>query len=330
MPEAFKADSNRIIVIGGSSGAFTALRPLLSSLPADLPAAIFVVLHTGRDDNQLSADLLAAASVLPVRLAKDGGAIEAGTVTLARADHHLLLGDAHVHTKRGPRENNFRPAVDPLFRSAAVFHGPRTIGLVLSGSLDDGAAGALALERVGGTVLAQAPDTASFPSMPEAVLDLVSSARAVNLDDIPAVLSELAASPAEPVRKAPPEDIVIEMKIAGLEGASMAAEEKIGTLSPFNCPDCNGVLWEIEDKKLIRYRCHTGHAFTMRSLSESQSGAMERSLYDALRAHRGRIELIRKLITKADSDRSRQDYMARVTSLEQDAELIEQLLMRAG
>lgn len=325
MPDAGHL-SRDIIVVGGSSGAFTVLTSLLAALPDQLPAAVFIVLHSGEDGQQRSPELLAQHSTLPLKVAEDGAPICPGTVTLAPAGKHLLLGREHVHLRRGPRENNFRPAIDPLFRSAAVFHSSRTIGVVLSGLLDDGAAGSLAVHRMGGTVLVQDPADAVFADMPSACLELVPEARAVQTETLADVMAEFAGSPAGPLRP-PAEDILIEMKIAALEGASMAAEDKLGTLSPYNCPDCNGVLWEIEDGRLTRYRCHTGHAFTLRALNESQERAMERSLYDALRAHRGRISLLRKMAEEARDDSRRQWLLQRAVSLAEDAEALENLLL---
>ena len=167
------------MVVGGSAGGFQALAELLRALPEDFPAAIFVALHASPDHRGALPKGLVRASALPVRRACEAMPIEPGTVTLAPADAHLLIGAHHVHLRRGPRENGFRPAIDPLFRSAAVYRGSRALGVVLSGLLDDGAAGARALDRVGARVLVQSPDSADFDAMPRATAALVPRAEAL-------------------------------------------------------------------------------------------------------------------------------------------------------
>ena len=318
-----------LVAIGGSAGGFSALKALLRDLPGDLDAAVFVTLHFASHEVGRAVDLLAAHSALPLRTAEDGQPIRRGTVTFAPADAHLLLGEGHVHLRRGPRENGFRPAIDPMLRSAAVHGSTRTVGVVLSGLLDDGASGLAAVHRQGGAVLVQAPGDADFPDMPSAALRAVPEAEAVPLAAMAGRIAGLVGRPVPPARPAPA-DVVMELKIAGLEGASMATEERLGTLSPYNCPDCNGVLWEIEDGSVVRFRCHTGHAYTLGVLTAAQGEVLERSLYEALRAHRGHASVLRRMADGATSDGMRRRYSDRASGYEEDAALLERIILERG
>ena len=320
-----------VVVVGGSSGAFEALREFLGALPADFPASVFVVLHVPAGHECLGPRLLERYCPLPLRAARNGMPIEPGVVTFAPSDAHLLLGACHVHLRRGPRENHFRPAVDPLFRSAAVYHGSRALGVVLSGAMDDGAAGARALDRVGARVLVQSPDTAHFPDMPEAAAALVPGAEALGPAALAERLGRLVGPDPEvpvPVPVPAPFDVRLELQVSTLENATMATEHRLGSLTPFNCPDCNGVLWRIDDGGLVRFRCHTGHAYTRRTLDDVQERALERTLFDTLRAHRGRAHLLRTMAEDADDGHRRRLYTERAAGYEEDAATLERLIRR--
>lgn len=319
--------SDRIdtIVIGGSAGSFTALRTLLADLPDDLPAAVLICQHFSSVGESHAVDLLRGYSSLPVTVAEDGMSIAPGQVVFARPDLHMMIGHDHIHLRRGAHENNFRPAIDPLFRSAAVYRGPRAIGVILSGLMDDGAAGARALHRTGGHILVQSPDSAEFPDMPDAAMIAVPEAEPIPLRNLAVEIASLANAHARPAA-AVPWDIGIELKIAALEGANMANEDRLGTLSPYNCPHCNGVLWQIDDGPLTRFRCHTGHAYTMDSLSESQDRALDESLFNALRAHRGRAELIRQMAQKSTGRESRRRLEERANRYEEDFRRLQDII----
>lgn len=315
------------IVIGGSAGAFGSLKVLLKALPEDLDAAVLVCLHTGIESALRSHELLQPHSRLPLRAAQDGMSLEKGRVLFAPPDQHLLIHGDHVHLRRGPRENNFRPAIDPLFRSAAVHRSTRAAGVVLSGLLDDGAAGLAAVSETGGLCLVEDPEGADYDSMPRAARNAVPNAEAHSPGALARRLTEIAGSP---VGEAVPatEALRLELMIASLEKNSMATAEKLGELSPLNCPDCNGVLWEIKGERTRRFRCHTGHAYGEESLSAAQEEALERTLYDSLRAHRGRAELLRRMASDAGSGASGDRLSERAEGCEQDAELIEDVLTR--
>jgi len=314
-----------LVVIGGSAGSFTALKTLLADLPEDLGAAVIVCQHLSSFGESRSAELLARYATMPLVDAEEGMALEPGKIVFAVPDLHIMVGKGHIHLRRGAHENNFRPAIDPLFRSAAVYGGPRAIGVVLSGMMDDGAAGARAIDRTGGAVLVQSPDTADCDSMPWATLDAVHSAIPVPLGDLGAAIAERVGRPCGPAVDIP-WDIGIELKIAGLEGATMENEHRLGELTPYNCPHCNGVLWEIEDGPIKRYRCHTGHAYTMEALSESQEKALDESLFSALRAHRGRASLIRQMATSTRNEDNRQRLEVRAGKYEEDADNLARMI----
>ena len=314
-----------LIVLGGSAGSFGALQRILSGLPEDLPASVLVCQHAPAFGEMRALDLLGPCSTLPVRAAEDGMALRRGEVVFAVPDTHMMVGRGHVHLRRGAHENNFRPAIDPLFRSAAIYGATRTLAVVLSGMMDDGAAGARAVARTGGRVLVQAPDTADYPGMPRAALRAVPEAEAVPLERIAGRMAELAGTPCGAPGEIPWQ-IGLEVKIASLEGASMENEDRLGELSPYNCPDCNGVLWRIEDGPMRRFRCHTGHAYTETALSAAQEEALDRSLFDSLRAHKGRMHLLREMAETSTGPESRRLLERRARLVEEDADRLEKII----
>lgn len=313
------------VVIGGSAGAFTALKGILAKLPQEFPAAVLVCLHLPATQGISLASLLSEFSSLPTVEGKEGSEIQTGTVTVAVPDQHMMIGANHIHLRRGAHENNFRPAIDPLFRSAAVFRGPRAIGVVLSGLMDDGAAGARALVRTGGQIFVQSPQSAEFSDMPAATLRAVPAAVAIELECITDRLVALAGTPCAAIENVP-WDLGIELKISALEGATMANEERLGVLSPYNCPHCNGVLWEIEDGPMLRFRCHTGHGYTLEALGAAQEQAIDQRLFDTLRAHRGRAALLRKVADQSTSRPGRKSLIARAEKVEEDANRLEEII----
>ena len=315
-----------IVVVGGSAGGLSTLGGVLSRLPEDCRAAIFVVLHIPDDRPSRVAEVLQKCCAMPVRFGEDEQPIEPGTVTVAQRDAHLLLGVRHVHLRRGPRENGFRPAIDPLFRSAVVNQGGRAIGVIVSGALHDGASGARALSRVGAPILVEHPDRAEYPQLPLAVSDIVDDARCLAIADLSAALVETIGTPGRPSVDVP-EDVRLELMVSTLEKARMSTEHRLGALTPFNCPDCNGVLWEIEDGPMVRYRCHTGHAFTSDVLENVQEKEVERKLYEALRAQRERAHLLRSMAARAPDERGRSRLEGRAEGYDEDSSMIESLLL---
>jgi two-component system, chemotaxis family, protein-glutamate methylesterase/glutaminase len=269
-----------IIVIGASAGGVSALQELVKRLPGDLPAAAFVVTHLSPDTPSLLPQLLARAGALPVSAAQDGDPIRRGTVCVARPDHHLLVEEQHVRVVRGPKENRHRPAVDTLFRSAALAHGPRVVGVVLTGALSDGTSGLLAIKERGGVAIVQDPDDADFPSMPRSALHAVAVDHTLPLTEIPAVLSRLAR---EAAGDEPAGSKQMEREVAMAAGAPEDTNT-FGHPSTYGCPECGGVLWDVDDKHLIRFRCRVGHAYSAESLLSDQEEGIEEALWAALRA----------------------------------------------
>ncbi|HEX2941297.1 MAG TPA: chemotaxis protein CheB, partial [Rhodopila sp.] len=280
------------VVIGASAGGLHVLSRLLSDLPEDLPASVFAVMHMGATSHLAQA--LGRTSALPVLTAESGRAIEPGHVYVAAPGAHLLIHDSHLLLRRGPRENYARPAIDPLFRSAACRFGGAAIGVVLSGALSDGAAGLRAIKRCGGLAVVQDPDDAPVPDMPRAALraarvDHVATAAA--LGPLLARLVRTRAAPTPPI----PGDIQLETAIAAQELAGMDTNEQLGNLSQFTCPECHGALWEIDDGGPLRFRCHVGHAYNGDTILAAQGKDAETVLWSLLRMHQERAALAHRM-----------------------------------
>jgi two-component system chemotaxis response regulator CheB len=276
------ADRRDLIVIGASAGGVEALQRLIADLPADLPAAVCIVLHLSPEAPSLLPRILRRNSKLPVLHPIDGEPLVAGRVYVATPDHHLLVEDGHLMVTRGPRENRHRPAIDPLFRSAAMAHGSRVIGLILTGALNDGTAGLGAIKRRGGIALVQDPEEALFPGMPTSARRHVAVDHVLTLAAIAPMLTRLAhETPPQFVSDAT-DDLKVETR--WMKGNSMEMERlnAVGTPTSLTCPECHGPLWEVRDEALLRYRCRTGHAFTAESMLAEQAEALEGALWMAL------------------------------------------------
>jgi two-component system chemotaxis response regulator CheB len=318
-----------VIVIGGSSGSVETLRQLLSTLPADLPAAVFVVVHLGQAS--ILPSVLDRGSALPVVAAKSGTAFELGTVYVGVPGVHLLLHDDHILLRRGPRENYARPAVDALFRSAAVSLGTRVTGVVLSGALSDGTAGLRAIKRCGGVAVVQDPEEALISSMPRSALQHVDVDYVRPIAEMPALLTLLSQEIVGPSPE-PPAGIRLEAAIAAQELADMNIDDALGRPSRFTCPECQGALWEIDDGPMLRFRCHVGHAFTADAVLAGQSEEIERVLGTLQRAHQERAALTRRM-AEQEREQSRHNLARqleiRAREYEEDARLVMEL-MRNG
>ncbi len=288
-----------IVVIGSSAGGVTALQRLCAALPADLPAAVFVAQHLSPSTRSLLPQLLDRAGPLPVVAPSDGQAIEPGHVYVAIPDHHMLLREGHVLMRRGPYENRTRPAVNALFRSAAVHYGSRAIGVVLTGLLDDGTEGLIAIKAAGGMSVVQDPDDAEWPSMPLNALKRDHVDISTPLSELGAILSRMTRETAGPTTPLPPE-YAIEDRFAAQEFAVMEPELITpGQPSRISCPDCGGVLNQVVAQEEVRFRCQIGHAFTPLGLASAQSEELERALAVAVRTHRDRIRLFAQMKTSA-------------------------------
>lgn len=283
-----------VVVVGASAGGVEALRAMVAGLPADLPAAILVVLHLPAGGTSALPEILARVCPLSVAGGRDGEPLRTGHVYVARPDHHLLTVDERVALSHGPTENGHRPAIDALFRSAVVAHGPAVTGVLLSGVLDDGVAGLSAIAGVGGTVIVQDPADALYRGMPDHALRLLTPDHVVPAAEIGALLGKIAATTVE--RSAAPGALLRwENDIA--RGGSREGAEDVRTPSGFSCPDCDGVLADIEHGR--RYRCRVGHAWTAEALLDAQGSAFERALWIALRSLEEKTALSRRMATHA-------------------------------
>lgn len=274
----------RLFVVGASAGGVQALQQLAAALPADFSAPLLVVLHIGSHPSILP-QLLCAAGPLPARHAVQGQPLHSGCITVAPPDHHMLVVGDTIQLTRGPKEHHARPAIDPLFLSAALSHGTGVVGVVLTGSLDDGTPGLQAIKQAGGVTVVQNPSDALEPSMPLSALRHVEVDHCVSLAELPKLLCSLADLPvtAEPNRPLPA--LQHELSITLTTGNAMEHLHALGaTPSTFACPDCHGDLWELSHCRPLRYRCHTGHAFTLRTLQQALSAAADDAVWNALRA----------------------------------------------
>jgi two-component system, chemotaxis family, protein-glutamate methylesterase/glutaminase len=286
------------VVVGASAGGVEALIDLAASLPGDLPAAVFVVLHLPATGTSALPEILGRHGPLPAGHVRDGVPIQPRRIYVAPPDHHVLLRTGHVHLSRGPREHGHRPAVDPLFRSAAREYATRVVGVVLSGALDDGTAGLLAIKSRGGIAVVQDPADALYPGMPGNALQQVEVDHVLPAAAMGELLARLIADSAEAPADPAPTGMRVEVE---MEGFSLEAFEgdHPGRPSGFSCPDCHGVLWQIRDGGLQRYRCRVGHAWSPESLLTRQSEALEAALWIALRSLEERAALARRLAEPA-------------------------------
>ncbi len=292
------------VVIGASAGGIVAIRKLLARVPVGFPAAILITVHQSSASSRLDS-VLAAGALLPVSVVHSSQQLSPGQVYLAPPDHHMVVEDDRVTVTRGPTEMRTRPAINPLFRTAAAACGGRVIAVQLTGMLDDGVAGMLAVQRCGGLLVVQDPVDAEFPDMPQAAIDALTIDHVVPLDDMPALLERLVRQPAT---EAPiPDDIAIEARISGSTASRPAAVNELGEQVATACPDCGGPLWQIGSGPTAMFRCHVGHALSTRALLGAQSDVIERSLWVAVRSLSERAATLQRL---ADNTRSRGSRLA--------------------
>lgn len=289
----------RVIVIGTSQGGLAALRSLVGSLEAALPAAVLIVQHQSPDSPMVLADILTAVGPLAATYAVDGEALLPGHIYLATPRHHMLLEDAHVYVRAGPRENRMRPAIDPLFRSAAVAYGAGAIGVLLTGLLDDGVAGLHAIQRCGGVTIVQAPEEAEYPDMVNNALATVQVDYCLPLQGIALQLNQLAHEPVE--KGAIPEDLRLEVAFSQRAMGGAELMDQIGQATSFTCPACGGRLWELESGEQPRYRCEVGHAYAAPGLILENHQAVERALWVAVRTLEERERMLKRMAATAQA-----------------------------
>jgi two-component system, chemotaxis family, protein-glutamate methylesterase/glutaminase len=288
-----------IIVMGASAGGLSAFNRIIKQLPEQLNAAVFIVWHVSPYSTSILPEILNRAGRLKAKHPADGESIEMGKIYIAPPDHHLLLESGRIRLTKGPKENRFRPAIDPLFRSAAYAYGPRVVGVVLSGALDDGTAGLWAIKDRGGIAVVQDPAEAEQSSMPASALANVQVDHCVPVSEIPPLLVGLTQRAVEERRIPVSKDLEIETKIALGGDAADLDVKQLGEISEFTCPDCHGSLIKLTNDKLLRFRCHTGHSFGGASLLAELTDSVEESVWTAIRTVEERIRLLKHLAQHA-------------------------------
>jgi two-component system chemotaxis response regulator CheB len=310
-PDPISTDHRDIVVVGGSAGAVEALTELVRGLPADLDAAVFAVVHVAPHARSALPAILNRVGALPAAAAADHEPIRPGRIYVATPDRHLLIDGDRIRVTRGPRENGHRPAVDVLFRSAARSVGPRAVGVVLSGTLDDGTVGLAAIKRAGGVGVVQGD--AAFAEMPANALRGAEVDHVVALAEMAGLIVRLVGEPVDVALHRPTGQLVVD--------APTPAPEETGEGTGIVCPECGGALWEIGTDP-VRFRCRVGHAYGMRSLLSANSTAVEQAMWAALRSLEERAALLKRIGARfAQRDNARQ-----AERFDEDAEA---LLVRA-
>lgn len=297
-----------LVAIGASAGGIEALKRLVADLPADLPAAILVTVHMAPNGEFYLPQILGRLGPLEVVAAEEGLEIKHGRMILARPGFHLLVRDGHVHLGTGPRENRSKPAIDPLFRSVAATYRGRAIGVVLSGWLNDGTSGLYAVKRCGGVTVAQDPADALAPEMPRSAIIHVGVDHTAPIDAMAGLLSRLTREDAGPDLPVPPE-VKVEADIASHGGQSIDQTASLGDRSVLACAECGGGLTEIYEGKMMRFRCHTGHAFTAESLLVDQGEALDRALLSALKTLEERAAMWTRMADRSEDSGNRRSAL---------------------
>lgn len=286
-----------VIVIGTSAGGIEALRILVSKLQPDFPIPLLVVMHVSPEGSVLP-EILTRAGALPAHHPKDGERIEAGRIYVAPPNRHMTVHRGAVRVVHGPKENRHRPAIDPLFRSAAAAYGHRTVGVILTGLLDDGTAGLRAIKKQGGTAVVQDPKDALYTGMPLSAIERVAVDHVLPVAEIPALLLRLASESSHEISLVKDTDAMEPVEFAEFDPTTIT-QEPSGTPISLSCPDCHGTLWETTDDDLSTFRCRTGHSFTPAFLIAGQAEGAENSLWNTLRALEEQASLFRHLATAA-------------------------------
>lgn len=290
-----------IVAIGTSAGGVEALLYLAKRLRNSFPASILITIHLPIHFRSSLDEILTRSGPLPATFANEGEVLKKGHIYVAPPGRHLLVDGERLWLGVGPRENSARPAIDAMLRSVAVCCGNRAIGVVLTGTLGDGASGLWALSRMGGLTVVQDPSDAAFPEMPQTALKHLNPDHLVQLADMPALLESLVHQPVgDPVPV--PENLRYEVEVARNGRVNMNGMDRIGQRSVLTCPDCGGVMWELKEGALSRYRCHLGHAYGEEVMMVGIDDNLKYALSTALRALNERAAIIRKLRDQAHED----------------------------
>jgi two-component system chemotaxis response regulator CheB len=287
-----------VIVVGASAGGVEALQQLVSRLPHELDATLLVVMHLGSESRSVLADILQRQTERLVTAPNDGEPMRRGHIYVARPDHHLLVEPGRIRVTRGPRENRTRPAVDALFRSAAYAYGNRVIGVVLSGTLDDGTAGLWSIKERGGLAVVQDPEEASHPGMPQSALEHVEIDHVSRLREMAPLLLRLSSQPVARKKLPVSQELRVETAIARESRALQLGVMELGPVTPYTCPECHGVLVQLKGG-ITRFRCHTGHAFTISNLLAQVTQGVEDMLWGSIRAMEESVLLLEQMARQA-------------------------------
>lgn len=318
-----------VVVIGTSAGGFFALAELISQLSDQMDAAFFVVMHLSNHGiGDYLVNQMQKYTPLYCREIEEITTIRKGMIFFAQPNKHLIIKEKQVQLGSGPEENRWRPSIDVLFRSAAVAYDGHTIGIILSGLLDDGTSGMSAIKRCGGTCIVQDPNEAEYPDMPLSVLKEINVDYCLPLSQMGAIISKVLATK-EVVQTIIPSDLIREVKIAE-EGVGTIEElSELGTGSVFTCPDCGGVLFEIKNDHVTRYKCHTGHSYLINDLLAKQNKSLESTLWVALRTLEERKKLLSQLAERNINrgfHRTASDYSERIEELQKHVNNLKQVL----
>jgi two-component system, chemotaxis family, protein-glutamate methylesterase/glutaminase len=318
------------VAIGASAGGIEALRGLVAQLPVDFPAAVLVVLHLPPKGTSFLPQILARAGALPAVTAKDGAALDGGCIYVAPPDCHLLVDGGHVHLDHGARTNGHRPAIDPLFRSVAKAYGRAGAGVVLSGVLDDGTAGLMAIKQAGGVTLAQDPADALYDMMPRTAIEVVSADHVGTAEQLGKVLAEIAAG-------GPPESpaalhAVRQEHLVEVDRGS-SDDPQPGQVTGLTCPECNGAIWLDDSGPVPRFACRTGHDYSPQSFDAAQTDRVEAALWTALRTLEERAALYRRMAARhreSGNARTSERFAVRAESAVQHAGVIRDVIEQFG
>jgi two-component system chemotaxis response regulator CheB len=320
-----------IVVIGASAGGLNSIIELCAQLKEDTHAALFIVLHVPHiSDNDILIQRIQRSTPFTCKTAEHEEPIRRGHIYLAEADKHLVIKEGQLLLGQGPPENRWRPSIDILFRSAAAAYKGRTIGIILSGLMQDGVAGMLAIKESGGTCIVQDPKEAEYPDMPRAVLNHVKVDYEVSLATIGTILREKSKN-GYMIKAEVPSHVTKEAQIAERVALGIENVQPLGERSNYSCPDCGGALWEVVDESLVRYRCHTGHVYNQGELYIRQTESLENTLWIALRMLEERRDLLKKMIREESSKgwlRSAVHKQERVEELEVHIERLRTILFQ--
>jgi two-component system, chemotaxis family, protein-glutamate methylesterase/glutaminase len=273
-----------VIAIGSSSGGVEAVQQLAAQLPAELEAAVFVMIHIPARVHSVLPGILSRSGPLPAVEATDAMPIQAGRIYIAPPDFHLVVERGHMHLSAGPKEQYCRPAINVTFRSAALAYGERVAGVLLTGELDDGVAGLWEIKRRGGIAVVQNPEEALYPSMPLNALRELDVDYTVRLAEMGPLLCRLAVGEGEGKR------------------TSLEKEAMEPTLTDLTCPECRGTIWEVPKGYTSEYRCRVGHTYSPKTMLAASWTTQENVLYAAIVALEEGASLANRLVDKFQPD----------------------------